>query len=89
MTSCHEWFKSQQRITKNAAELCREQTGHDVEGGTIVAVHTFEPTGIIAEVVHNGVTWFETCCYDEMPASDENIDGVIDYLWNECVKHEI
>jgi hypothetical protein len=89
---CNRWFKTHHRITENAAQIYGECLGDCGMSATsrpdIVAVHTFEPIGVIAECVRDGVTMYETFCGNS-DVYDADLDGVIDYLWNEFVKHEI
>ena len=88
-SKCNKWVKSHKRITENAARIYGTALGDpDHTDETLVAVHTFEPIGVIAECVRDGVTMYETCCGNS-DVYDADLDGVIDFLWNEFVKHEI
>ena len=87
--TCHDWYKSQQRITENAACIYGTGLGDpDYTDDSLVAVHTFEPIGVIAECVRNGATVYETVCSND-DICDGDLDGVIDYLWNNFVKREL
>ena len=87
--TCHDWNKSHKRITENAACIYGTALGDpDYTDETLVAVHTFEPVGVIAECVRDGRTVYETVCHND-DICDYDLDGVIDYLWNEFVKHEL
>lgn len=85
---CNDWFKSRQRITRNASAIYEEATGLiDCEDYGIVAVHDFS-VGVIAERVVDGQTIYET----QIQCSefkDESLDGMIDCLWNEFAKFEL
>ena len=87
--TCHDWNKSHKRITENAASIYGTALGDpDYTDETLVAVHTFEPIGVIAECVRDGETVYKTVCNND-DIYDGDFDGVVDYLWNNFVKHEL
>ena len=87
--TCHDWNKSHKRITENAACIYGTALGDpDYTDETLVAVHTFEPIGAIAECVRYGVTVYKTVCNND-DICDDDLDGVIDYLWNNFVKQQL
>ena len=89
--TCHDWSKSHKRITENACEIYTEKmcaSANDFADWGIVAVHTFEPIGIIAEIVKDGETKYFTQI-ENADIGDGDLDCVIDYLWNNFVKQEL
>ena len=89
--TCHDWYKSHKRITENACKIYTEKmyaSADDFADWGIVAVHTFEPIGVIAEIVKDGETKYFTQV-ENADICDEDLDGVIDYLWNQFVKHAL
>ena len=89
--TCHDWYKSHKRITENPCELYAEKMCASVEDFSdwgIVAVHTFKPIGVIAEIIKDGETKYFTQV-ENADICDGDLNGVVDYLWNEFVKHEI
>ena len=77
-SKCHKWVTSHKRITENAACIYGTALGDpDYTDETLVAVHTFEPVGVIAECVRDGATVYETVCHND-DIYDSDLDGVID-----------
>ena len=85
---CNDWVKSRQRITENSSAIYEEATGLIAcEDYGIVAVHDFS-VGVIAERVVDGQTIYETQIQCSEFKSDD-LDGIIDCLWNEYAKFEL
>ena len=85
---CNDWFKSYRRSEARASWIYHEGTGLNLEDcESIVAVHTFS-VGVIAERIVNGQKQYETIVKSDEFKSDD-LDGIIDCLWNEYAKFEL